>query len=488
MSEVKPSIWEMTAELPRFPKFEGEKEFDIVIIGGGITGITLAYQLRNSGLKICLLERHRLMRGTSGQTSAHLSSLWDMGLNMVKEKHGVKYAEIVFQAMSAAIEFIYEQSQLTRNASEFSFVNGYMFRENVKQETLAREHETCEDIGHSIVDMPKNFPLKYLEGFGVKTQGRFHPIKHVGALLPRIQDAKVEIYEDSGVTSFTSNTVATDQGLIKAKKIIHATHTPAGFNIVQNTLKPMLSYVLAAKLDKDFPDGLFVDNADPYHYIRKYKHEGQSYLIVGGADSHVGDGHEAECMQDLEKYTREKLGLCDIVYRWSAQYFVPIDGIPLIGKDLTHNNHYIATGFSGDGLTMGTAAALMLSDLIIKGSHPWEEYFSPARSSLINTQAVKMGFHVGKHLVKDRLKMDDINPDELTPGQGCVHASLTSPTAYFKDENGTVHSMSAVCPHLKCVVHWNQEQKSFDCPCHGSRFNSKGEAIEGPALDNLKGS
>lgn len=496
MPQHKMSIWEGTA--PEFSSMiqnglKVDLDVDVAIIGGGITGITLADILQHQGMNICLLERNELMSGTSGQTSAHLSTYWDMGYSEIKKNHGEHAARTLYQALKAGLDHIKNRSALWHDQIEFKDSVGYIY-DHPKGDgkdsdlDLSEEKKICEMLGMSVEDMPKDLlPFKIAKGFAINGQARFHPVKYLEELLSELaSNPKLYIYEHSPVIEMDKNLLKTPHASVRAKYIVQATHIPSGVDLVQTALKPFRSYVIAGPSNFELPEGLYWDTKEPYHYIRKEELGDEQLLVIGGDDQKTGKEHETEHLKSLKEYAKKYFGMTDVKYEWSAQLYEPADGLPIVGKKNKDDSTFIATGFSGDGLTMGTASALMIADIITSGSHPWEKTFSPDRNFLFYKDYLKHNIDVTKHMIKDRIVADEMLIDELYPNTGHVEASLTSPIAYYRDNYGKLHTMSAVCPHLKCTVHWNDLQKSFDCPCHGSRFDTDGSVIEGPALHGLK--
>lgn len=487
MSRFRPSLWESTSSTQHFPSLTKTIRTDVAIIGGGITGLTLAKVLSDKGYRICLLERDQLASGTTGQSSAHLTTFWDPGYAELKQNYGLEAALGVATAMQDAIAYIRQHA--TSEAAAFRLLAGFLYRENEGQEdSVEIERKACEEVGLRTFDMPKDLlPFPILDGFGLENQAVFHPIGYLADLVEQLDAKNVRIFEHSPVMDFSDDEVETLHGKIKAKAVVHATHTPIGIHMVHTGVQPRRSYVLAGYSKLPVGNGIFWDTAEPYHYVRKFEVDGVETLIVGGADISTGDSQETEEQKfiELEAFAREKFGMHQIINKWSSQFYDPNDGLPFIGQSVSYANNYIATGFSGDGLTMGTAAGLMLAQLIDKGSHPWEDLFSPKRFSYFNKEFVKAGWKMVSHTLGDRVTTHGIQVAHLDRGEGTVHGHLLEPKAFYRDNNGQLYEMSAVCTHMKCVVHWNPAQKSFDCPCHGSRFSCEGKVIEGPALKDL---
>jgi glycine/D-amino acid oxidase-like deaminating enzyme/nitrite reductase/ring-hydroxylating ferredoxin subunit len=488
MIELRNSLWQKnSSNSPALPHLQKDIKVDIAIIGGGITGLSLANILKDKGLKVCLLERHQLFEGVSAQTSAHLSTHWDQGYYNIKKHHSLETAAAIYKAMQDAIRYIEIQSTSFTKDVNFKYVDGYLYRENETQaDEIQHEKIMCKELGIDVEDMPKYIlPFTIKEGIKISKQAIFQPVHYLSALTKSLASYEnLEIYENSPVVDFNGTTLITPHAKVEAQHVVHATHTPVGFHLPQAIMDTFRSYLVAGPYNGNLPEALFWDSADPYHYIRTFEEDGTKYLVIGGEDENTGNEKEAEAFHRIESYARDKFGLKEITRKWSAQLFEAADMLPIIGKSPNHNHHWVATGFSGDGLTMGTASAMILSEMILNNSHPLEKTFSPMRLPLNKDFFVKTASVVG-HLVKDRFHVDDVKPESLQPGEGCVHASLTDPKSYYRNLKGEVYEMSAVCPHMKCVVHWNSEQKTFDCPCHGSRFTTEGEVIEGPALVDL---
>lgn len=268
-----------------------------------------------------------------------------------------------------------------------------------------------------------------------------------------------------------------------------ATHLPLFFNVLQTVAAPYLSYMMAARIKSpEYPVGLFWDTAEPYHYTRYYRHNNQSYVVVGGEDHKTGHvTNTEERYENLEKYIRERFDIEEVEYKWSAQYYEPADGLPYIGKSPFSNDMYVATGFSGDGLVYGTIAGIIISDMIGEKENAWLKAYNSTRFTPAASAAdfIKENADVAKQFVKDRLISDPVDVSEVQVGEGKIVKINGEKMAVSRDENYELHAVSPVCTHMKCFVHWNKSEKSWDCPCHGSRFSMEGEVIYGPAVKDL---
>jgi nitrite reductase/ring-hydroxylating ferredoxin subunit len=280
--------------------------------------------------------------------------------------------------------------------------------------------------------------------------------------------------------------VETERGTVTADTVLFATHTPAGFSLLHAELEPLRSYVLGARLrGQEPPDGLFFDTADPYNYTRRQ----ENFLLVGGKDHKTGHGDPDESYRALEEYVRQRWSVESIDYRWSAQFYEPPDGLPLIGQALTSSRVFVATGYSGTGMIFGTVGGMLLSDLALERERDWAEIYRTSRIKPLagGPRIAKLNLEVASDFVKDRLtthRIEDVS--EIPVGEGQVVRLGGEKVAVYREAPGKVHAVSPVCTHASCLVHWNPSEKSWDCPCHGSRFSPDGKVLEGPAVKGLE--
>lgn len=314
---------------------------------------------------------------------------------------------------------------------------------------------------------------------------------YVHGLAKAISQRGVEIYEHSPVRNidYDQGLIETDTAHVSAKHIVHATHTPKGISLLQTMLLPSREYGVSAKINSDaYPNGIFFVH-DPFHSIRSYQHENEQYIMVIGEQHKTGEGDSNNAYFDnLRDYMGSHFEVTDYCQQWSNQQYSPADSLPYIGKLHGQDHAYLATGFSGDGLVWGTLAGHIISDLITRRKNPWHESFdarrfTPAKSAM---KWVEENTSVSKSLFKDYLGTDRLKEiEEIGLGQGKVVTAEGEKLAIYRDETGKLSALSAVCPHMMCLVHWNEAEASWDCPCHGSRFDLEGEVIEGPSLHPL---
>lgn len=492
----KRSIWREKGRGKSYPKLPENTEADVVIIGGGITGLTTALQLTEAGKRVVLLEAQEIGSGTTGLSSCHLTTDIDEEYRNLISTFDNSTARVVAESRKAAIDFIEKTSQEKNIHCDFRRLPGYLYTEipedvgSLKEEQEAASLAGLEVKRTDVVPLPFNIK----KGLRFENQGEFNAQEYLAGLAYYITSKDGRIYENSLVKSIEERDnlyiVKTNSGSVKAAKVVMATHLPLFLNVLQTLAAPYISYMMAAKLkQQEYPVGLFWDMADPYHYIRYYKNENGSYVVVGGEDHKTGHIiNTEEQYQRLEKYIRDRFDIESIDYKWSAQYYEPADGLPFIGNSPFHKNIFVATGFSGDGLVYGTVAGIIISDMILEKENSWlpvydATRFTPAASAV---EFIKENADVAKNFIKDRLISDSSSLDELKAGEGKIVKINGEKIAVARDENEELHAVSPVCTHLKCHVHWNTSEKTWDCPCHGSRFSMEGEVIYGPAVTALE--
>ncbi len=484
------SIWKTQAKGTSFLSLNQDVEADVCIVGAGITGLTTAMQLKNSGKKVVVLEAMRIGDGTTGFSSNHLNTQIDFTYQEVTKKHNSDKAKIVAASRTRAIDYIQEMVEKHRIDCDFKRVNGYLYAEKEENEqSVEEEFSYCQRVGLE-VSLADQIPLQLniCQAIVFARQAQFNSQQYLEGLSRNLGD-NCTIYENSRVKKYihSDNLLITENGSVTAKQVVLATHLPLFINIHQTTAAPYRSYMITAKL-KEYPlHGLYWDSMDPYHYTRVYEQNGEKWLVVGGADHKTGhDDKDIDYFADLEQYVKARYPVESIEHRWSAQYYEPVDGLPFIGET-PGGNTLMATGYSGDGLVYGTIAGIILADMIMEKENVWSSTYSSKRIPSISSGKtyIEENIDVAKHLIMDRLhSAADI--DEIERGSGALVDFDSNRYALHKDEQGEIHVCSATCPHLGCLVKWNHMEKSWDCPCHGSRFSATGEIILGPATHDLK--
>jgi glycine/D-amino acid oxidase-like deaminating enzyme/nitrite reductase/ring-hydroxylating ferredoxin subunit len=496
---ARTSLWQNTvSEYVPSPK-SSEKNFDIAIAGGGITGITLALLLQRSGKKCLVLEAQTLGFGTTGGTTAHLNTLLDTPYTTIIKNFGKERATLVASAARNAIELVKSNIEAYRIDCGFEETPGYLFSQTEDQKKeLDDIYEACLSVGVEVKftsDIP--VPVPFNKAMRVERQAKFHPLRYVQALAKAFEDAGGAIQQHTRVIGFESKeknnvTIETTMGNFEADALVFATHIPIGINLLHLRCPPYRSYAMAVKLsDGAYPEGLAYDMYDPYHYYRTQEIQGEKYLIVGGEDHKTGESANTNgCFLELESHIRSHFNVAEVTDKWSSQFFEPVDGLPYIGH-LPGNpeNIFVATGYGGNGITYSHIAALLLKDVLLGVENIYADVFTPGRVKPVAgfAEFVKHNADVVKQFVGKWFGKDDLQDlAALAPGEGKVVSYENQSIALYKDEAGTLHAVSPVCTHMKCSVAWNIAEKSWDCPCHGARYSFEGEVLNGPASRNLE--
>ncbi|RYD90641.1 MAG: FAD-dependent oxidoreductase, partial [Sphingobacteriales bacterium] len=381
---------------------------------------------------------------------------------------------------------------------EHSDRDGYVYAQTeAQEEELDKMFQASVNAGAEVeVSDSIPVPLPFRKAIVFRRQAQFHPTRYIAGLANAFVAGGGIILNNCRVSDFENEdvwlSVNTSQGVIRARFLIWATHIPPGINLLHFRNAPYRSYAVAATLlDDTYPDGLAYDMYDPYHYYRTQEVDGKRYLIAGGEDHKTGHLTNTEqCFAHLEAYLRNHFAVEEIAYRWSSQYFEPADGLPYIGH-LPGNpkNVFVATGFSGNGMTYSHIAAVTLTELITRGESGYATLFSPARVKPVAglMDFVKENADVVAQFVGKRLKAEKLRElAELAPGEGRVVKFEGTNVALYKNEHGKLFALNPVCTHAKCVVDWNGAEQSWDCPCHGARYSITGEVLTGPARTDLE--
>ncbi|MGK7392109.1 MAG: FAD-dependent oxidoreductase [Candidatus Cyclobacteriaceae bacterium M2_1C_046] len=486
------STWQRTAKkAPEFPQLKEDITADVVIVGAGITGLTLAYLLKGSGKKIVVLEADEIGSGTTGFSSNHLTTHIDFGYKNVKNKFSGTIMKTVAESRVQSIELLEEIIKNENISCDFMRTDGFLYAEKEKNsEEASEEYKYSTEAGLPVEESDSfGLPFQVDKVYKYKGQAIFNTQKFLNGLSEIIDECEsCAIYCHTEATSVdnTNKRVKTQHGSVDAENIVLATHIPQFINILQTMVVPYRSYMISAQLkDDNYPEGLYWDSQDPYHYTRTYQQGNEKWLLVGGADHETGHEENENHYKKLEKYVRRHFNVHKIENKWSAQYYEPADGLPYIGKS-PFSNVFVATGFSGDGLVYGVLSAIILESEINGKEHKWlkaydARRFKPAASA---KEFFRHNTHVAQHLITGFFKSGNL--DDINPGEGKVITYEGQKYAVSKDDDGNPTAVSAICPHMGCVVNWNSDEETWDCPCHGSRFHSTGRLIEGPAVNGLE--
>ncbi len=493
------SIW-MEEEIAPFPPLNQDLTTDVCIVGGGFIGLTCAYFLLQRGLSVSVIEGGSLGGGQSSRTTGHLAWSLDDRFFDLEKLFGLEGARIAAESHHEAIKTIEKIVQKERILCDLEKLDAYLFLSpHDSPDILEKEWSTLQKIGMPVQKLERA-PLRSFDTgpcLQFPDQAQFHIFKYLKGLIHAIVSKNGKIYSHTHVHRIQDGSpcyVVTDHHhIITAKSVIVATNTPVNDRfMIHSKQAPYRTYAIAGSVPKNsVARGLYYDTQDPYHYIRLQRHEKDAnldWLIVGGEDHKTGQ--EADIFEKylrLEDWTRQRFPMLqEISYRWSGQVIEPVDSLAFIGRN-PHDKHvYIATGDSGNGLTHGTIAGLLITDLIVEGFHPWAEVYDPSRKTLQAAgEYAKENFNVAVQYGEWVTPGEVEHSKQILPGTGALIREGLKKYAVYRDEKGRLHCFSATCPHLGGIVKWNPGEKSWDCPCHGSRFGIDGQVLNGPAIEGL---
>jgi glycine/D-amino acid oxidase-like deaminating enzyme/nitrite reductase/ring-hydroxylating ferredoxin subunit len=498
---VNMPVWRRVA-LPTFSRLTASAEADVCIVGAGIAGLTAAYLLAKAGRSVVVLDAALLAGGETERTTAHLTDILDKRYYLLEWLHGergVRLAAASHRAAIAKIQSIAEDEQI---ACDFALLDGYLFDPPGEVgDALDKEWKAAHRAGLSadFVDRAPWPDFNTGPCLRFPDQAQFHPLKYLAGLASAITRMGGRIFTQTQVKSVSGGPMtrvqtATPCGVNAAATIV-ATNTPINDRFAIHTKQAAYrTYVLGLAVPKAaVPAALYWDTADPYHYVRIHPGiaMGTDYdlLIVGGEDHKTGQDDNPESRYTrLEQWTRDRFPMAgDLDFRWSGQVLEPNDGLAYIGRNPGDDNVYIVTVTSGNGMTYGIIAGLLLTDLILGRENPWAEIYKPSRVSLRAAgEFLRENLNVAAWYTEHLTGGDVDSPGAIPRGTGGIVRRGLSKVAVYRDEAGNLHEHSAVCPHLGGIVHWNPVEKSWDCPLHGSRFDVLGHVINGPATANLK--
>jgi glycine/D-amino acid oxidase-like deaminating enzyme/nitrite reductase/ring-hydroxylating ferredoxin subunit len=509
------------------PSSSSGEPVDVAIIGGGIAGLTTAYLLSKSGNKVAVIEDGYIGSGETGRTTAHITHALDDRYYNLEQKHGLDGARNAADSHTAAINLIESTVKEENINCDFERLDGFLFLDPTdRKESLNKELEATHRAGITTTEIvEKTPPQSFDTGPCIRfpNQAQFQPLKYLRGLYDSLSSNKVQIFTETHAQKVNSDNIETADGYtVKTRNIVIATNAP----IIDKTSKiydkqdAYRTYVIGARIKKGaVPTALYWDTGNqnsenlvaPYHYVRiqkmdNYNNKNYDLLIVGGEDHQTGNISSPEDIEkrysELESWTRDRFPIEEIEYKWSGQVMEPQDSIAFIGHNPgdNGNNIYIATGDSGNGITHGTIAGILLTDLILGKSNPWTALYDPSRMPRQNPGAkFEEGREAQFQEAEKSSNQYNQENDKKSPSEGEEKAaSIESLTeiqgmvleekkiAVYKDHKGHLHTYSAVCAHLGCIVTWNNSEKSFDCPCHGSRFSPTGNVINGPANTPLE--
>lgn len=503
------SVWMQTADMPEGLQLGADAQADVVVVGAGIAGLTTAYLLTKEGKRVVVLDDGPAAGGETCRTTAHLSNALDDRYHELEKLHGERGARLAAESHSAAIDQIESIVNAENIDCDFTRLDGYLFvPPGDDPAQLGDELRAAHRAGLTEVEHVERAPLDSFDtgpALRFPRQGQFHILKYLKGVAAAVRRGGGEIYTKTHASKIEGGKPSvrvetSGGGAITAGAVVVATNTPVNDLVAIHTKQaPYRTFVVGARVPRgSVPHLLLWDTPDPYHYVRlqqggdgegENESGGYDVLIVGGEDHKTGQADDAEARFDcLEAWTRERFPQVEsFEFRWSGQVMETIDGLAFIGRNpLDSDNVYIATGDSGHGMTHGTIAGMLLTDLILGRENRWSELYDPSRKTLSAIRDfAEENLNVAAQYT-DLLTPGEVSDaSEIKAGDGAIIRRGLTKVACYRDDAGALHERSAICAHLGCVVRWNSTEKTWDCPCHGSRYQTDGHVVNGPANSGL---
>ena len=499
------SVWMATGEVPEFAALAHEASADVCVVGAGIAGLTTAYLLAREGKSVVVLDDGRVAGGETERTTAHLVNALDDRYYDLERLHGARGARLAAESHTAAVDQIEEIIEREGIDCDFARVDGYLcVGPGQSTEQLGEELRAAHRCGLTEVKYVERLPYEGFD-FGAALhfpyQGQFHILKYMTGLARAFTALGGRLHTNTHADKMegdgqTARVTTSGGHVVTAAAVVVATNTPVNDLVSIHTKQaPYRTYVVGARVPTgSVPRMLLWDTEDPYHYVRLQsvadERGGHDVLIVGGEDHKTGQAEDFdERFRRLEEWTRERFPAVEAFeYHWSGQVMEPVDGLGYLGRNPGDaKNVYVATGDSGNGMTHGTIAGMLIRDLILGRENAWETVYDPSRISLrAGGEYARENLNVAVQYA-DHLTGGEVDSaEEVAPGAGAIMRRGLSKVALYRDESGALHEFSAVCTHLGCVVAFNDKERSWDCPCHGSRFDpADGHVLNGPAISGL---
>jgi len=494
------SVWMATQAVGLYPQMETDiANVDVCIVGAGITGLTTAYLLVKNGKSVVVVDDGPIAAGETERTTAHITNVIDDRYFEIVRIHGAARAKLAADSLTKAIDTIESIVNELKIDCDFQRLDGYLFLgEKDSDSILHNEFEAITKFSLLDVERVEMLPFGLqVPALKFPRQAQFHILKYINALCEAVVSLGGRIFSYEHVDSIKDGdtvSISTKNGkTVNAKNLVIATNSPISDRFQVHTKQAAYrTYAVGARIERGIiPYALYWDTEEPYHYVRIAPlSETQDMLIVGGEDHRTGEADDAQVrFERLQQWIARRLSLqVDCQFKWSGQVYEPVDGLGFIGHDPGHGkNVFISTGDSGMGMTHGTIAGMLLTDLICGRKSPWQELYDPNRKPFAAAvefleENVNTMLQYGKKLMPASVN----DSSQIGLGQGAIIRRSGKQIAVYRDKFGDIHELSATCPHLGATVCWNKCEKSWDCPAHGSRFDAEGHVISGPANADLE--
>ncbi len=491
------SLWIEEYNINGFPELKTNLETDVVIVGAGITGITTGLLLTEEGFKVAIVEANKVMHGTTGHTTGKVTIQHGLIYHDLARKFGLEKAQLYANSNILAMELIKSNIKEFSIDCDFETLPSYIYTQKDSIATLIeKEYEIAKKLNiDCFLKQNLDLPFETVKAIGFKNQGHFNVTKYLHTLIEQFSRADDSyIFEHSKVTDVIEDNnmchTYLDNGVnIKSRHVVIASHYPCNntLNLYFTKLKPSTAYVIAAKYHVPFEKGDYINIEKPVHSLRTQKYLDDDLLLIAGENHQTGCSSRDNHYEKLALFGKEHFQIEDPLFKWSTQDFKTFDKLPYIGR-INHNSPHIivATGFKKWGMTMSHVAAILARDLITNKKTDYEALYDPRRlSDKLTCKYFDYNLHSVKHWIGDRLKSAPKDFD-VQNGEGKIVSYKGKKYGAYKDDEGELFIVDATCPHLKCILSFNHEQKTYDCPCHGSRFTYKGKYIDGPSIKDLK--
>lgn len=490
------SLWQGTAAKSAcLPTLQTDLKVDVAIVGGGIAGLTAAMLLVEAGQRVAVFEGRKVGNGSTGNSTGNLYPTVDVNLQAIAAEHGADTAAAVAASRGAAIDLVERTVQRLGLDCAFERVGWHLIAADAAHEQLVRDEQAAAvaaGLQATLLD-DAPLPVPAVRTLRVDGAAQLQPLAYLRQLAQAIGSEDCLIFENTEVLAVDDEPpmVHTAHAKVSCRQVVLATHTPAGIHLVQSSMGVVREYGIAAPLHDVAPaPGVYWRIGAAHHSIRSYRAHGRDYLVVVGAAHKLGEAVvTADRYDTLERFARAHFQLGPVEYRWSAQRYRMPDKLPCIGRNVDANNTYIATGFSGDGLTYGTLAGMLVADAILGRANPWADLYRVGR---IDQEKRPEGFEQESTRTPApqalKLQLDADARAQLDGVKPCESRQLElqgQPVAVYRNADGALHVVSGKCTHMGCALKWNGAETSWDCECHGSRFNPAGQVLEGPALAPL---
>ncbi|EGA88620.1 FAD dependent oxidoreductase [Planococcus donghaensis MPA1U2] len=502
ISQEQKSYWREYKDIPSYPALQANESTDIAVVGGGMVGVISAYLLTKAGKKVTLIEAGKLVDGVTGRTTAKITAQHGLYYDSLIQIVGEEQAKLYYQANIDGLKFIEDTAKELSIDCDFSHHNAFVYANTAAgAKQIEKEAEAYRKLGidgelaKDEVELP--FPVE--EAIVMRNQAQFHPVKFLAGLVKEIERLGGKIYEQTRAMKILSKNdpVIQTENLshLSCNKVIVASHYP--FNdfdgVYFSRLTVNRSYAIAAKVSGKVPNDMYISGDMPSRSLRYAPGENGEKLLLIGGDGHATGKSSSETIEhyyNLEKFGNEHFGIEEIPYRWSSQDMTTLDTIPYIGTITAgYNNILVATGFHKWGMSNGALAGMLLSDQVLGNENRYAPVFDPTRTKVKTKDAMsfaKDNASVAKSLVTGKLKRPSKTVDDLAKDEGSLVKVGKKKAGGYRDEYGQVHLVDTACTHMGCDVKWNDAERSWDCPCHGSRFSYTGDVLNGPAVKPLK--